>query len=232
MFHDPDADAELLDFGGQASSAGRARAPQVKYTYQGPYGLVLTGGFENPVPRMLSTFGSTDIDTLAVPTIAPCSVTGNTAAALPVTTACIGSSAFFDALKSSWPEMIGTARINNPWGHMQVGVVLRTDTSMTASTSIRTLSAMAARSAATSTRLVARRVLWARTISALARPPAPKWAARSPTASGLKTNYGAPINVPGLGVRQPAQLRPRSTAAWNSRGAARARQRDQREAGL
>ena len=24
--------------------------------------------------------------------------------------------------------MIGTARINNPWGHMQVGVVVRTDT--------------------------------------------------------------------------------------------------------
>ena len=51
MFHDPDADAELLDFGGGASSAGRARVPQVKYTYQGPYGLVLTGGFENPVPQ-------------------------------------------------------------------------------------------------------------------------------------------------------------------------------------
>ena len=127
MFHDPDADAELIDFGGGASSAGRARAPQVKYTYQGPYGLVLTGGFENPVPRSNGQFGQIDIDTLAVPTVAPCSVTGNTAANLPATTACIGSTAFFNALQSSWPEMIGTARINNPWGHMQVGVVVRTD---------------------------------------------------------------------------------------------------------
>ena len=48
MFHDPDADAELIDFGGGASSAGRARVPQVKYTYQGPYGTVLAGGIENP----------------------------------------------------------------------------------------------------------------------------------------------------------------------------------------
>ena len=48
MFHDPDADAELLDFGGSASSPGRARVPQIKYTYQGPYGLVLVGGIENP----------------------------------------------------------------------------------------------------------------------------------------------------------------------------------------
>ena len=51
IFHDPDADPELLDFGGEASTPGRARAPQVKYTYQGPYGTVFTAGFENPVPN-------------------------------------------------------------------------------------------------------------------------------------------------------------------------------------
>src|SRR5262249_51661299 len=127
IFHDSDADPEVLDFGGSGASIGRARAPQVKYTYQGPYGVVLTGGVENPVPRSWSTFGQIDIDTLAVPTIAPCSVTGNTAASLPATTACIGSTSFFNAMKSSWPEMIGTARINNPWGHMQLGAFVRTD---------------------------------------------------------------------------------------------------------
>src|SRR4029077_10238725 len=66
MLHDSEADAELLDFGGPASSPGRAREAQVKYTYQGPYGLVLTGGFENPVPRMQGPFGTIDIDTLGV----------------------------------------------------------------------------------------------------------------------------------------------------------------------
>jgi hypothetical protein len=128
IFHDPDADPELVDVGGTGASIGRAREPQVKYTYQGPYGVVLTGGFENPVPRSNGQFGQIDIDTLAVPTVAPCSVAGNTTAALPATTACIGSTAFFNALKSSYPELIGTARINNPWGHVQVGVVVRNDT--------------------------------------------------------------------------------------------------------
>jgi len=127
MLHDPDADAELLDFGGPASSPGRAREPQVKYTYQGPYGLVFTGGFENPVPRLNGTFGQSDVDTQVTAAIAPCSTTGNTAAALPATTACIPSGAFFDPLQATWPEVIGTARINQPWGHVQIGGVVRTD---------------------------------------------------------------------------------------------------------
>src|SRR6266446_5373169 len=94
LFHDPDADAELIDFGGGASSAGRARAPQVKYTYQGPYGTVFTAGFENPVPRAMGPFGQIDIDSQVAATTAPCSVTGNTAATLPATTACSPSTAF------------------------------------------------------------------------------------------------------------------------------------------
>ncbi len=126
IFHDPDADAEFLDAGGGAATAGRARVPQVKYTYQGPYGIVLTGGFENPSPRMMGQFGQVDLDTQAV-TISPCSITGNTAANLPATTACMPSSTFFDPLKSSYPEVIGTARINQPWGHLQIGGVVRTD---------------------------------------------------------------------------------------------------------
>src|SRR6266446_9561076 len=127
IFHDSDADPELVDFGGGGASIGRARAPQVKYTLQGPYGAVFTAGFENPVPRMNGQFGQIDIDTLVAATIAPCSVTGNTAANLPATTACVPSAAFFNPLKSSYPELIGTARINQPWGHVQIGAVVRTD---------------------------------------------------------------------------------------------------------
>ena len=127
MFHDPDADAELLDFGGGASSAGRARVPQVKYTYQGPYGLVLTGGFENPdAEGVFNPAGKVSFDNFAL-AAASCSVTGNTVANLPATTACVPNGAFLNPLKVSWPEMIGTARINNPWGHMQVGVYVRND---------------------------------------------------------------------------------------------------------
>ena len=128
IFHDSDADPELVDFGGRRRAVGRARVPQVKYTYQGPYGAVFTGGFENPVPRMWTQFGKVDVDTAcgAEPS-RPCSVTGNTAAGMPATTACVASTAFFNPLKSSWPELIGTARINQPWGHLRIGVFVRND---------------------------------------------------------------------------------------------------------
>ncbi len=127
IFHDPDADAELLDFGGGASSPGRARTPQVKYTYQGPYGAVFTAGFENPSPRMNSVNGQSDLDTQASSALTACSATGNIVANLPATTACLANSSFFNPLQSGWPELVGTGRINQPWGHLQVGVMVRTD---------------------------------------------------------------------------------------------------------
>ncbi len=125
MFHDPDADAEVADFGGGAASSGRARAPQVKYTYQGPYGTVWAIGFENPVPTLTNRNGNINIDSTSVPGTSPCSVTGNTSAANPATTACVSSGAFFNIAKRSWPEFIGTARINQPWGHLAIGGVVR-----------------------------------------------------------------------------------------------------------
>jgi Porin subfamily/DcaP outer membrane protein len=127
IFHDPDADAELLDFGGGASSPGRARTPQVKYTYQGPYGAVFTAGFENPSPRMQSVNGQSDLDTQASSALTACSATLNIVANLPATTACLANTSFFNPLQSGWPELVGTGRINQPWGHLQVGVMVRTD---------------------------------------------------------------------------------------------------------
>jgi outer membrane DcaP-like protein len=99
--------------------------PQVKYTYEGPYGTALTAGFENPSPRMTGPFGSFDLDSQVTGTIAPCSVTANTANNLPATTACIPSGVFTDTLKSSWPDTIATARVNQPWGHAQIGAMVR-----------------------------------------------------------------------------------------------------------
>jgi hypothetical protein len=218
MLHDSDADAELLDFGGPGASIGRAREAQVKYTYQGPYGVVLTGGFENPVPRMWGPFGQVDIDTLAVPTVTPCSTTGNTAANLPATTACIGNTAFFNPTKSSWPEMIGTARINQPWGHVQIGGFVRTDYLNDGQY------------------LDQKYVGYGGAISGDAHPfsgaPGPLGkddlgfgfgAATEPggqfaNGPGVVSNFGAPINVPGLGFVNP--LSGPFATAWNSRGAA------------
>ena len=127
IMHDPDADAELVDQGGGATAAGRAREAQVRYTYQGPYGTVFTFGGENPVPRLNGPFGQVDIDTSQIGNTAACSVTGNVVVNLPSTTACLGSLAQFSPLQVGMPEWIGTARINQPWGHMQFGATVRED---------------------------------------------------------------------------------------------------------
>ena len=130
VLHDPDADPELVDFGGLATAAGRGRSAQVKYTYAGPYGTVFNGGVESPVPRLNGPFGQVDIDSEQIANIAACSVTGSgsTLTALtPSSNACLGNNAFFSPLKQGWPEAMATARWNQPWGHLQVGGVLRTD---------------------------------------------------------------------------------------------------------
>jgi hypothetical protein len=220
ILHDPDADAELVDFGGSASGAGRARQPQVKYTYAGPYGTVYNFGVENPVPQLQGPFGQASIDTNQIPNIAACSVTGNTAPNLPATTACLGNNAFFSPLQKAWPELIGTARINQPWGHLQVGSVVRTDYLNDGQG------------------LERRYVGYAGTISGDAHPfsgnpgslgkddlgfvfaAGTETANQIPNGAGLVTNFGAPIFVPGVGIVNPLNSTGSTaaiTAAWNAR---------------
>src|SRR6516165_4011827 len=212
ILHDPDADAELIDFGGSASGAGRARQPQVKYTYAGPYGTVYNFWVENPVPQLNGPFGQVSIDTNQIPNIAACSVTGNTTASLPATTACLGSNAFFSPLQKAWPELIGTARINQPWGHVQIGGVVRTDTLNDGQGLDRTY------------------VGYGGAISGDAHPfsgnPGPLGkddlgfgfmagndsAQQIANGTSVVTNFGAPIFVPGVGL-----VNPLTSAAWNAR---------------
>jgi DcaP outer membrane protein/Porin subfamily len=210
ILHDPDADPELVDQGGMATAAGRGREAQVKYTYQGPYGTVFNIGGENPVPRLQSIFGQVDIDTQQIPNTAACSVTGNTAANLPATTACLGSNGFFSPLQATMPEWIATARINQPWGHLQVGGIIRND------------------------RLDDGQFLnqsfigYGGTISGDVHPfagvagPLAKddlgfglcigngMANQCANGSGMVTNFGAAINVPGVGI-----VNPLTNTNWN-----------------
>jgi hypothetical protein len=219
VMHDPDADPELADFGGGASSNGRGRETQVKYTYQGPYGTVFVVGGENPVPRLNGPFGQADIDTNQIPTIAACSATGSggTLSALtPSSNACLGSAAFFSPLRTTMPEWIATARVNQPWGHLQIGGVVRTDTLDDGQFLERTY------------------VGYGGTISGDVHPfsgnPGPlgkddlgymfcagvEMGNQCANAPGVVTNFGAPILVPGLGPGGSALLvNPLTNVQWN-----------------
>jgi hypothetical protein len=216
MMHDPDADPELVDFGGGATANGRGRESQIKYTYQGPYGTVFTVGGENPVPRLNGPFGQADIDTNQIPTIAACSVTGNTAANLPADTACLGNAAFFSPLRETMPEWIATARVNQPWGHLQIGGVVRNDRLDDGQFLDRNY------------------IGYGGTISGDTHPfsgnPGPlgkddigymfcggvEMANQCANGTGVITNFGAPILVPGLGPGGSALLvNPLTNAQWN-----------------
>ena len=171
-----------------------------------------------------------DIDTEQIPNIAACSVTGNTTANLPATTACLGPNARFSApLQAVMPEWIATARINNPWGHLQIGGVLRNDQLNDGQYLNQSLCRLWRHDQRRRPPVLAvPRVRWARTISALARATATASATRCANGSGLVTNFGAPINVPGFGLVNPltnTQLEPKHQRPDPG-------QRDQRQAGL
>jgi DcaP outer membrane protein/Porin subfamily len=210
LLHDPDADPELID--AEATGNGRARQAQINYTYAGPYGTVFRAGFENPVARFQGPFGQVDQDTNQIPNISACSVTGNITAATPATTACLGSLAFLSPLQVSMPEWIATARVNQPWGHVQIGGVLREDKLDDAQY------------------LNQKFLGFAGTISGDAHPfsgnPGPLgkddlgfgMAAgqdagnQIANGTGPVSNFGAPLFVPGVGLVNPLE-----SAAWNAR---------------
>src|SRR6516162_1117928 len=126
IMHDGDADPELID--GTATSAGRLRTALLKYTYAGPYGTVYNIGMEQPDATIDTPFGKNDVDSNAIPGIAACSPTGiagNVPSNTPSTNACLSSFSTFDTLQATAPEAVATARINQPWGHLQIGGVLR-----------------------------------------------------------------------------------------------------------
>jgi hypothetical protein len=214
ILHDPDADPELVDQGGMATSAGRAREAQIRYTYQGPYGTVFNFGIENPVPRLQGPFGQVDMDTEQIPNIAACSVNSTNpalSALTPSTNACLGSNAFFSPLKATYPEGIATARINQPWGHLQAGFFVRTDPLNDAQYLDQTY------------------VGFGGTISGDVHPFSGVPGAlgkddlgfglcggrqtgnQCANGFGVVTNFGSPLNVPGFGV-----VNPLTNAQWNT----------------
>jgi hypothetical protein len=224
IMRDPDADPELVDFGGLATEAGRSRVALVQYTHRGPYNTVFNVGIESPVPQLQGPFGQAEISTEQIPNTAACSVTGVAGVAggglnalTPATNACLGSNAFFSPLKQGWPEAIATARINQPWGHLQIGGVLRTDQLNDGQYLDRTF------------------VGYGGAITGDAHPffgnPGPlgkddlgfglcagvEVGNQCANGVGLVTNFGAPINVPGVGI-----VNPLTNVNWNQAINARA----------
>jgi hypothetical protein len=139
-FTDNDADPELLDFGGTTGSTGRSRLPMIRYTYPLPYGMSIAVAAENPDADFAGPFGAFQTDTNGVPSANNCSaltqsalttatlsgaVLTTTNAATNISNLCTGGTAFFNAAQNLAPDFVTRWRIEQPWGHLQVGTVVR-----------------------------------------------------------------------------------------------------------
>jgi hypothetical protein len=140
-FVDNDADPELLDFGGTTGSTGRSRLPQIRYTYPLPYGMSIAVAAENPDSDFTGPFGAFQTDTNGIPTASNCAALTQSAlttatftppatlttanAATNISNLCSGSAAFFNAGQNLAPDFVVKWRIEQPWGHLQIGTVVR-----------------------------------------------------------------------------------------------------------
>jgi len=134
-FTDNDSDPELLDFGGTTASLFVSRTPQVRYTYPLAYGMSVAVAAENPSPNFAGPFGTFFTDTNQIPNMAACSplttpaiggatgtaTIGGTTVASNITNACLGNAAFFNPSQDLAPNFVARWRIEQPWGHIQVG---------------------------------------------------------------------------------------------------------------
>jgi hypothetical protein len=121
-FVDNDSSPELLDFGGQTGINFVARTPQVRYTYLLPMGMSVAVSAEQPNASIAGPFGAYYEDTNQIPTEASCSAVITPApTATNITNACLGNAAFFNVSQQLMPTFVQRWRIDQPWGHVQIG---------------------------------------------------------------------------------------------------------------
>ena len=90
---------------------------------------------ENPDADFAGPFGGFQTDTNGIPTASNCAALaqaaalagggGTTASATNITNLCSGSAAFFNAGQNQAPDFVARWRIEQPWGHLHLGAVVR-----------------------------------------------------------------------------------------------------------
>jgi hypothetical protein len=135
-FVDNDSLPELLDAANQTGINFAARAPQVRYTYPVGEGITFAAAVESPNPSAAGPFGAYFTDTNQVPNMIACAALttptvsvatgtatiGGSPGTTNITNACLGNVAFFNALQNVIPTFVLNGRLEQPWGHIQVGL--------------------------------------------------------------------------------------------------------------
>jgi hypothetical protein len=122
-FTDNDSLPELVDLASQTGIPFVARTPQIRYTFALPNGMSVAVAAEHPNPNAAGPFGMYFTDTNQIPNMSACAaLTTSTATnTTNITNACLGNAAFFNPLQDLIPTFVVHWRIEQPWGHIQVG---------------------------------------------------------------------------------------------------------------
>jgi Porin subfamily/DcaP outer membrane protein len=129
-FSDPDANGETLDFGGNVGEPGHVRIPQVRYTMPAWWGGSLSFSAEQPMTIIATPLGLEANDAGVIPTattscpfpaVASATATASTCSTSLLT---IGQTPLNPA-KTTAPDFTAAWYIPQPWGHLDVGAVLR-----------------------------------------------------------------------------------------------------------
>jgi len=128
-FSDPDANAEVLDFGGPIGQAGVTRIPQVRYTIAGPWGSAWSVSAETPETDIMTPVGPIFQDTTSIGGGSSTTPPGATTAFGyfsnvygPVAS---GTAINFNPTKNVAPDVTLSSYWSQPWGHVQLKLVGR-----------------------------------------------------------------------------------------------------------
>jgi porin-like protein len=129
-FSDPDANAEVLDFGGNAGEPGVVRVPQIRYTIPAWWGASLSFSAETPETTVATPNGLEGSDAGAIPTLTTSCTATAPAVASAATSTCTSALLTsgvtpLNVAKSTAPDLTIAYYIPQPWGHIDFSGVVR-----------------------------------------------------------------------------------------------------------
>jgi len=131
-FSDPDANAETLDFGGNAGEPGKGRQPQIRYTMPAYWGTSLSFSAETPETQIATGNGLEFSDAGVVPTATTtCTVTTIGVATTCTTSLLTSGVTPLNPAKASAPDFTAAWYWPQQWGHLDFSALLRPGLDMT-----------------------------------------------------------------------------------------------------
>ena len=127
-FSDPDANAETLDFGGNAGEPGHVRVAQVRYTIPAYWGGSWSFAAENPNTIIATANGTEGSDAGVIPTLTTNCPVGTTTC---TTTLLTSGTTPLDVAKQTAPDFTAAWYMPQPWGHLDFSAVVRPSIDMT-----------------------------------------------------------------------------------------------------